>query len=205
MQTVRTFLLAGATAVLLSATCGAAVARSPEIHTMTVRLPGGGVEEIRYTGDVAPQVVVTPHDAAADIGWPVAFFGPDSVFADMARISAEMNRQMDLVLRNARSLAEEPGTLTEINAGKLPAGAQSYSFVSTVSGNGVCAKSVEITARGDGQKPQVVSKSWGDCGKAHAGAGVNSPAPASSEPSDVREIRYDSRTPAPIVREAGLF
>lgn len=207
MQTFRTVLLAGAAAVLVASACGVAAAKSPESHVMTVRLPGGGVEEIRYTGNVAPQVVVTPEYAPIGFGWPAAFFGPDSAFAQLDRISAAMNRQMGVMLRDARALAAEPGlaSATEIDAGKLPPGSQSYSFISTTSGSGICGKSVEITSRGDGQKPQVVSKSWGDCGKGENGAGATRPAPAPSEPSGIREIRYDQRRAAPVVREAGLF
>lgn len=205
MHTVRTVLLAGAAAVLLASACGAAVAKGPETHTMTVRLPGGGVEEIRYSGNVAPQVVVTPQYAPIGFGWPMAFFGPDSAFAQLDRISAAMDRQMGAMLQDAQALAAEPGLVTQVGVGNLPAGSERYSFVSTTSGNGVCAKSVEITSRGDGQKPQVVSKSWGDCGKGESGAGATSLAPTRSEPSGIREIRYAPRTPAPAIREAGLF
>ncbi|HEX3431073.1 MAG TPA: hypothetical protein VHT03_09310 [Rhizomicrobium sp.] len=205
MQTFRTVLLAGAAVVLLCAAGDIAAAKSPESHVMTIRLPGGGVEEIRYTGNVPPRVIVSPAGTPVDFGWPVAFFGPDSAFAELNRISTEMNQQMDLMLRNARTLAAEPGLVTEINAGKLPPGSESYSFVSTMSGNGACAKSVEITSRGGGQKPQVVSKTWGDCGKGSDGDGVNSLAPSADQSSDIRAIRYNSQGSAPQNREAGAF
>jgi len=202
MQTVRTVLLAGAAAVLLSAICGMAAAQEPKTHVMTIRLPGGGLEEIHYSGNVAPRVIVSPEVMPGDLSWPAAVFGPDSAFAEFDRISAAMDRQVEVMLRNAQALAAEPG-VTEIDAGRLPPGA-SYSLVSTLSGDGMCGKSVEITSRGDGQKPQVVSKSWGDCGKAHGG-NADTLAPPPSQPSDVREIRYDLRAPAPSVRQAGLF
>lgn len=205
MHTLKTLVLAGAAAVVLCGACGAVAAENAQSHVMTIRLPSGAIEEIRYTGNIAPRVVVSSERAPVDFGWPVALFGPGSAFAEMDRISAAMNRQMDVVLHNAEALADEPGLVTEIDAGKLPPGTQGFSFVSTMSGNGVCGTSVEITSRGDGQKPQVVSKSWGDCGKGHNGAGVNNIAPSVAEPSDIREIRYERRAPAPRVQEASLY
>ena len=201
MHTVRTVLMAGAAAVVLFGACGAVASAT---HVMTVRLPGGAVEEIQYTGNIAPKVVVSRQGTALDFGWPVAFFGPDSAFAELNRISAAMDRQMDVMLHNAEAFAAEPGVVTEIDAGKLPAGSQGYSFVSTMSGSGMCGKSVEITSR-SGQKPQVVSRSWGDCGKDHSGAGVNGIPRSPDEPADVREIRYDSHAPTAKFSEASLY
>jgi hypothetical protein len=199
-------MMAGAAAVALWGACGTAAAGNAQTHVMTIRLPGGAVEEIRSTGNVAPQVVVSPERTPTDFGWPVAYFGPNLAFAELDRISAAMNRQMDVMLQNAQTLAAEPGLVTEIDAGKLPSGAQGYSFVSTMSDNGVCGKSVEINSRGDGQKPKVVSKSWGDCGSSHNGAGVNGIAASPGDaPSNVREIRYERRAPAPKVQEASLY
>src|SRR5579864_1152310 len=103
MRIVRTALSAGAAAVLLSATCGAAVAKGPQSHVMTVRLPGGGVEEIRYSGDVAPQVTVSPEGIPVSVAWPLAMFDSDLSFAGLDRISAAMDRQMNVMLRNARA------------------------------------------------------------------------------------------------------
>ena len=201
MQPLRAILLVGATAALFSA--GIAAAKSPDTHVMTVRLPGGVIEEIRYSGDVPPRVNVEPQEMPMSFGWPAAFFGPDSSFAEFHRISAEMHQRMDSMLREARTLAQR-GAVTEIDSGGLPPGSQGYSFVSTMRGDGVCAKSVEITSRGNGEKPQVVSRTWGNCGQ-DRGTGVHSLAPAVAQPSDVRTIRYDSRAPAPKFREAGLF
>lgn len=205
MHIIRTSLLSGAAALLLSGASVGALAKGPQTHVMTVRLPGGDVEEIRYSGDVRPQVTVSPGDAFADLGWPAAFFGPDSTFAQMDRISAAMDRQMGLMMRNAEALAAEPALATGIDQVKLPPGMQSYSLVSSMSGNGICGRSVEITSRGDGQKPQVVSKTWGNCGRAQNGAGANSPASPANQPSGIREIRYNSPAPSASIREAGLF
>jgi hypothetical protein len=173
-----------------------------DTHVMTVRLPGGAVERIRYSGDVPPQVVFTDDAMPFDVGWPVAFFGPDSPFAEMNRISAEIDRQMTATMRNADAFASNPG-LSEIEAGKLPPGTESYSVVSSVSGNGVCARSVQITSRGEGQKPQVLSRTYGDCANGDGGTmpGVQHSVPA-DQPSDVQEIRYVPHSSGDTVREA---
>jgi len=202
MRTIRTAFLAGVGALMLSGALSAAAA-DQDIHVMTVRLPDGAVEQIRYSGDVPPQIVIANGATPFDIGWPVGFFGPDSPFAEMDHISAEIG-QMTAMIRNADALAANPG-VAEIDAGKLPPGAESYSFVSTMSGNGVCARSVQITSRGEGQKPQVLSRTYGDCGKGSGGAvpGVQHAVPA-DQPSDMQEIRYVPRTDGGTVREASV-
>ena len=55
MRILRNVLLAGATIAVVGAVAYAADA--PKVHVLTIPLPGGGVEQIRYTGDVAPKVV----------------------------------------------------------------------------------------------------------------------------------------------------
>jgi hypothetical protein len=201
MQTIRTAIVAGVGALMLSGALSVAAA-GPGMHVMTVRLPGGAMEHIRYSGDVPPQIVVTPGGIPLDFGWPAAFFGSDSPFAEMNRISAEMNRQMAAMMRNAGAVAANPG-LSEIEAGNMPPGSESYSFVSTMSGNGVCGRSVEITSRGERQKPQVVSRTFGDCGNGHGVVtpGAQRSAPA-DQPSDMQEIHYVPRTNGNVVREA---
>src|SRR5579863_8308821 len=93
MRTLRTALLAGVAASAIGLS-GAALAESPQTHVMTVRLPDGGVEEIRYTGDVPPQIVFAAGPASTDVFAPLpSFFGPGSPFAALDRISAEMDRQ----------------------------------------------------------------------------------------------------------------
>lgn len=202
MKTIQTAVLAGAAAVLLSSAFGIAAAKSPSGHTLTIRLPGGGIEQIRYEGDVAPEVVVGRDGWAREsLGWPAAFFGASSPFAQMERISAEMDRQMAIMLANADALAVNPGWITQVDARKLP-GTESYSFVSTMSGSGVCGRSVEITSTGNGQKPHVISHSYGNCGNGHASAGAPIRAPAEDQPSNVREIRDAPPASEPVLREA---
>lgn len=203
MRIVRNALLAGSAALMLSGVFAFAAAQDPSTHVMTVRLPGGGVEQIRYSGDIPPKVVVDPFDDVADVGSPVGFFDPYAPFAAMERISAQMDQQMAAMMREANAVAANPAEAMEIDAGKLPPGAQSYSFVSNMNGNMFCARSVEITSRGDHQKPQVVSRSYGNCGNGHdVTPRIEHTAPVTNN-SDVREIRYLRQAPGKaVIREA---
>ncbi len=107
MRTLRTALLAGVAASAIGFP-GAALAQSPQTHVMTVRLPGGGVEQIRYTGDVPPQVVVAESPAPIEAFAPMpSLFGPQSPFAALDRISAEMDRQAAAMFRQADALAAQ--------------------------------------------------------------------------------------------------
>lgn len=173
MRVLRTALLAGVAMVAIGFSA-AASAQSPNSHVMTVRLPGGGSAEIRYTGDVAPQVVFT--EAPATLGGAMlmpSLFGPASPFAILDRISAEMDRRAVAMFREVDAMAAQArtGQLTEASLRNVPPGSQSYSFVSTMSGNGVCTRSVEITSQGDGAPPRVVSHSSGNCGPATGNSG----------------------------------
>jgi hypothetical protein len=163
MHTVRASLLAGIAAVAVAGFCGGAQAQTVQRHVMTVRLPGGGIEQIEYTGNTPPVVSVDAAPAAV-----AAAFGSNSPFAEFDRISAEMDRRAAALFRETAALAANPNLFTETALGNLPAGAHSYTYVSTASGNGVCEQSVQITRTGNGP-PQVVRHSSGNCG---AGAGA---------------------------------
>lgn len=165
MRIVPTTLLAGVAAVALAGTAFA--------HTMTVRLPGGATETITYSGNVAPQIAFGPT--------------PDSPFALMQQISAEMDReaaammnQMDQLQSVALRQVANGGQPLEVALTNLPRGAQSYSVVSTLSSGGVCTQSMQITSQGPGQKPQVVTHSSGNCGAMGATAPTNAAAPDES-------------------------
>jgi hypothetical protein len=159
---LRTALLAGVTAFGLAGMCELAQARSPAEHLITLQLPNGAVEQIRYAGDVPPQVILSPEPS----GPPDASFGPDSPFAMLDRISAEMDQQMAAMMQEVQALAAQPMSgLTEVSLGNLPPGAEGWSFASTLSGNGVCTRSVQVTYSGVGQ-PHVVSRTSGNCSPA---------------------------------------
>src|SRR5207248_600251 len=166
MPNSRVRLLAGAAAAVIGFS-GAALAQSPNTHTMTVQLPGGGVAEIQYTGNVPPQVTVSSGPAAIGVFLPTAsLFGAQSPFATLDRMAAAMDRETAALFRYADMLATQPwpamGGLTLTNVQNLPPGTRGFSYVSAVTGNGVCTRSTEITATGNGP-PRVVTHSSGNC------------------------------------------
>jgi len=208
MRNVRTGLLAGAAAVALAGLSGVAAARDRNTHLMTVQLPGGSIAAIRYTGDVPPQVVLSP--APAEFGAPMpssAFFGPGSPFAMLDRMSAAMDREAASLMRQAEMLANAPAFAgnqpIEATLRNVPTGTESYTMVSTWSGNSVCTQSVEITSPANGGQPRVVSHSSGNCGSLPGSAGViGTPAlPAPTHRPDIIETHGTSLY-AGLVREA---
>lgn len=151
---------------------------------MTVRLPGGSVEHIRYSGNVPPRVIIREAPDVFDAG-----FGPvlaDPAFADLERISAEMNQfWMSFDRRMAAAVRADDGLLAAVQNpdqpigvrfGNIPAG--SYASVSEFSTNGVCTNIIRIIARPGQTKPEVVSRTSGDCGKATGGDAVHVAPPA---------------------------
>lgn len=155
-------LLAGIAAVALAGT--AAWAAESNIHEMTINLPGGGVEHIMYTGNVAPKVSVAPMAAMPRVAFMPMAFG----FPDMARIQAQMNAQMmqmhDMMLRAnamaAQSFAQGAnGPIAISNGGQ--------------GGGYFCAHSVQITTDAHG-KQNVVEHTAGNC----SGGAATTSAPA---------------------------
>ena len=198
MRTVQTSFLAGAAMIVFA---GFAQAQSPGTHVLTIYLPRGGVERIQYSGDVPPEIFFGPTPALAES--PVAFpaFGPGSPFAALDRMSEEMDRRAALLLREAAAMADhipaEPGELIQAQSGSMPPNGQSYRFVSAVSANGVCGRSVEITSLGDGKEPRVVSRSFGHCGTARP-ATVRGSLPTPPKPAhrpDMIMVKTQSRPP----------
>lgn len=179
--TTLALALAGVTAV-------AAADRHP-VHTILVNLPDGSVEQVRYTGDVAPRVVVRP--VAAELFMDTAF-GPDLPFAMMDRISAEMDAHMASLMHQAammQSMTPEQIQQAAMRSGG-GAGATSFTMISTTNADGqVCSQSVRTVSLGDGKAPQIQRISSGDCAAvsrpraltptaAQAGRAVPQPAPA---------------------------
>ncbi|MBW4023668.1 MAG: hypothetical protein HIU92_11120 [Proteobacteria bacterium] len=181
MTLFKPLLLAGITAVALGGGLTLAhAATAPHFKTMAVQLPGGGIEQIEYTGDVPPQVILAPAmpaDAAQmpmpmpmGIGMPVASADPftmlDRISVEMARQEAAMINAVDAITAGALTAPGNlvPAVLTQRQP--LPPGGVSYSFVSSVGGggHGVCTQSLQITAMGAGQAPRVVRSRAGDCG-----------------------------------------
>jgi len=171
MRTAKKILLVGIASVALAGGAGLALAQSPDLHTMTVQLPDGGMATVQYTGKVAPKV--TFDSSPLDAG----YFAPVWPFAGLDQVAAQMDSQMNAILHQARVMALpvwNSNRLLEANMKNAPAGITSYSFVSTMSGNGVCTHSTEITSNGKGVQPEVTTHTSGDCGPVnHATFRVN--------------------------------
>jgi hypothetical protein len=189
MRNARTAILGGVAALALAGTAGVALAGTSALHTMTVEMPGGGTAHIEYSGKVAPKVTFGTAPFAAG-PFAAAFFGPNSPFAAMDRISAAMNRQMDSLMQATWAAPMwAPNGLLQARLGNAPLknapkGAEQYSFVSTFGGNGnFCTRSMEMTSRGAGTKPHVVTHSSGNCGGMNAAVFGHAPtaAPATQD------------------------
>lgn len=162
MRKIRTTVFAGLAAL---AVAGVAVAASHDNHVMKVDLPDGTVARIEYKGDVAPKVTVAPALNLVPVRWIDPFASAPFTLFD--RISADLDRQTDMMMQQVRSLQLQPnaqdGKIDLAAFGALPAGTVSYSFVSTGAGTGMCSRSVQITSSGPARQPKVVSNSSGDC------------------------------------------
>lgn len=158
MRTVRTALMAGATALGLGCLATAAQAQAPTGHLLVINLPGGGQARVAYTGDTLPPILLMPPMVMADLPTP---FGPSSPFAAMDRMMARMDREAAAMLQQAERMAATP--LPAFHA--MPRGGESYTYVATFSGNGACERSVTITQASDGAAPHVVSHVTGRCGR----------------------------------------
>lgn len=166
MQGLRKAVLAGAAVIALVGVAGLAAAEIKNAHVLDVRLPDGSMAHIRYVGDTPPTVSFAPAPSAFSIFSAVSDpFGPGSPFAALEQIAQGMDRQAEAMLREASA---RPGPFTgpdlmQVDIGKLPPGAQGFSMVSTMSGNGLCTRSVEYRSLGDGKPPQVVTRTSGAC------------------------------------------
>jgi hypothetical protein len=181
------------------------LAREFDTHTVTVRVPGGGVETIEYTGKVAPMVsfqaipVFGPVEAPFGAFMPIDFpsFTPIGFpsFAALDRITAAMDRQMDAMMHETDILSTTPqdGPFYSTVLNGAPRSTTTFSIVSEASGNGVCTHMTQITQSSDEAKPHVVAQTSGNCG-----ADSHSAQPATVRPATntgVRQINYRARLP----------
>jgi hypothetical protein len=179
----KTFLLAGIAAAAIIGFAGLADAQAPvAVHTMTVRLPGGGLETIRYTGDVAPKIVVAP----AGMTMPAAFL---PTFASFEQIAAQMDRQMGAMMYQMRAMPMMPMMgMPDMNQ-LMQAAAHN--------GAGFCAQSVSITSTGNGPA-KVVRHSAGNCGgSALAPGGSGQANDLEAVPQAAKPIPIKTTAPAP--------
>jgi hypothetical protein len=173
METVmkKSAFLAGIAALALAGT--AAWAADSNMHEMTVQLPGGGVEHIQYTGDVAPKIRVVPMAAMPRIAFMPMAFG----FPDMAQIQAHMAAQMaqmHAMIAHANAMAAQSFATTSNGPMAVSTGGAHGYF---------CAHSVQITTDAHG-KQNVVEHTAGNCGGSsnQTSAPANHPAPAKGTP-----------------------
>lgn len=183
MRFVRTAIIAG---VASAALAGAALAAHEKSRMMLVALPDGSVEHIRYTGDVAPQVVLVPTAAPADM-FEVAF-GPDSPFAEMDRMAAAMEAHAQAMMRQAATMqAQMPAAnaspdrrgIIMTNAQGQPVGVMHYSYVSSTTDANGCTQTIQYSSEGaNANQPKVIRTSTGDCGAEAAPSPAIAPADA---------------------------
>ncbi len=168
MRRIEASLVAGAMMIIASG----AQAQSARSHALDIQLPDGAVAHIQYSGDVPPEVFFDARPVRPASPWLFPAFGPNSPFAALDRLAEEMDRQAAHLLDEAAAISQHlrshPEGLIEANSGGFPAGAYSYSIVSTTSAGRVCGRGIEITSRGDGAKPRVVTRSFGNCAGGHA-------------------------------------
>jgi hypothetical protein len=95
----------------------------------------------------------------------------EAQFSDLNRTIAEINqmksivdRQMAAAMGGREALPlTGPFELADPALGSIPVSAESYFFVSTLNGNGVCTREVQMTNLGDSLKPTVISQRSGNC------------------------------------------
>lgn len=178
MRPLSKLAVVSAAAIGVLGAAGLAAAEIKNDHVLTLRLPDGSQEQIRYAGDVPPQVSVEP-------GWASltslpsfdAAFGQTSTFAALDRISAEMDREAANLWRQEFQLNHAAfgpaGGLTQATLAQLPPGVQAYSVVSTMTNHGLCTRTVQYESSGEGAKPKVLTRASGNCGEL-AGAPASS-------------------------------
>jgi hypothetical protein len=166
VQKFRTLILAGA-AIAAAAIAGTAAAQPAKTHVLTVRLPDGSLEKIHYTGNQPPVVDIAP--LAGDGAFMPVFDDFWSPFAELERMSDAIDRETAAMLGEASRLPYgNPNGLFNVDLGRLPPGAQGYSVVSTLSGNGFCTRTTKYFSAGDGKPPRVETTTSGHCAPAPA-------------------------------------
>ena len=196
MRLIPASLLVGAAVLGLGAFALPAAGKDPAVHQMTIQLPDGGTETIRYTGEVAPKVsfVETPFA----IAWPApGAFGFEPKFAAFDRIAADMDRQMGALWQQAATPQKwfNGGDLSQ--AGLQNLGGSAYTMVTESFGNNVCTRMTQITSSPHG-KPKVVSRTSGNCNASPVGTGT------APNTSSARTIADHPATPATAVQRTTL-
>lgn len=148
-----------------------------------------------HTGEAASKVAF--HTDPFDLDGPAfTAFGVMPSFVALDRLAASMDRDMDDFLHQVASLERLAAVppMTKLPLQMLPAGGTSYSLVSETVGNRTCTRMVQITQRAPGAKPQIVSKTSGNCGAAHAPESDSSPATLKAINADMTAAPVAPRT-----------
>lgn len=171
MRILPVTLLAGCAALALAARA----ADAPQSHVIDVTLPDGSVEQISYTGNIAPGVQILPQSA------PVAqLVDPIAAFDQMA---AQMDRQMDEMMQAAQAMTAQDMALANrpilAADGAQPVAGESYVQVSTLSPQGACTQTLHIDTGANGVQ-HVAQQTSGDC-KGVPSLNVAAPATAQAQ------------------------
>lgn len=165
MKKLGNFLMIGAAATAAVAIiAGPVLARDIALHDLTVRMPDGGVEHVRYSGNTPPQVSFNDFTLRPSDVSDVFFANP---FAAMDQISADMDRQAAQLMNLATSdvLPTGPQSMKALDArlSTLPPGTEGYSVYTVSSGGKTCTQKMAFDYSGHG-KPLIEQTSSGACG-----------------------------------------
>lgn len=210
MRIAKHLALAGAGALALAVGTGLALAQP--LHSMTVRLPDGGIAQIRYSGNIPPRVAFMPGPPASAYMRSAyarpAYYRAASPFATLDRISAQMDREMDALMSEVAMTPPlaNPQAMFNVDMRNLPPGALQYSAVSTVAGGGnFCTRSIEITRGASGARPRIVERTSGDCrgvGNMRLGAAPLPPQQHAARRIETRNWRASRRSGPEILNVA---
>ena len=200
MRIGKATLLATIAAVALATSAGMAAVRTadpaPQMHTLTVKAPDGSIARISYSGNIAPVVHFVPAaqmSAAVAPAWP---------FANVARISAAMNREMDVLMQQANMLESPVLAMGPLyNAALLhPLGPSGWPMIERASLTpGMCMQSVEVSRIGNAA-PHVVEHMTGNCGKSAGTSSATAFLPRNGE-GHLVPLGPTAAHHAPLVRE----
>jgi len=164
-------VLITAAALSLAVACTAQAATA-KLHTMLVNLPDGTVAQVHYAGDVAPRIVVQPADAPQE----AAMADP---FAQMAMISAMMDRQTDAMMQQVAAMQQAAATqgnapgMTATGAQAMPQTAMPQgmhmTYVSTTQDADGCTRTISYSSDGTQAAPKVTEAASHGCSAALPG------------------------------------
>lgn len=157
----KTYLLSAAALALLGA--GVAEAATARLHTMKVDAPDGSIVHVEYAGEVAPHVEIVPVSEAAAM---MPLMADPS--ADMERISAMMDAQMQAMMQQAalvqqQALASgEAGAPGVTMAADAPRGMHVTYYSSSTDARG-CTRAVSYSSDGSGAQPKMTQVASDSC------------------------------------------